>query len=71
MWLTLSLSNQGESEVGKIEGLGADCGLHPLIHTFIKFNLTQDVVIKKAESKLLCLKTFQGYQKAHHSLRGL
>ncbi len=23
--------------------MGADCGLHPLIHTLLKFNLAQDV----------------------------
>ena len=27
------------------------CELHPLIHTFIKFNLVQDLEKKKAESK--------------------
>jgi len=26
--------NQGESEVDKPGGVGADCELHPLIHTF-------------------------------------
>jgi hypothetical protein len=31
----------------KVEG--ADCGLHPLIHTFPTRNLTQDVEKKKAE----------------------
>ena len=28
-----------------------DCGLHPLIHTFLKFNLAQDVEKKKTEPK--------------------
>ena len=31
--------------------MDADCGLHPLIHTFLKFNLTQDIEKKKAEPK--------------------
>mgnify|MGYP001824191682 CR=1 FL=1 len=30
---------------------GADCELHPLIHTFLKFNLAQDLEKKKAEPK--------------------
>ena len=29
----------------------AECGLHPLIHTFLKFNLAQDVEKKRAERK--------------------
>ena len=29
----------------------ANCGLHPLIHTFPKFTLPQDVEHKKAEPK--------------------
>ena len=28
---------------GWLKGEGADCGLHPLIHTFLKFNLAQDL----------------------------
>jgi hypothetical protein len=30
---------------------GANCGLHPLIHTFASGNLAQDVGKKKAEPK--------------------
>ena len=33
-------------------GLGADCGLHPLIHTFAFEASAQDVDKKKAEPKL-------------------
>jgi hypothetical protein len=29
---------------GWIKGEEADCGLHPLIHTRLKFNLAQDMV---------------------------
>jgi len=30
---------------GQSGGMGANCGLHPLIHTFLDFNLAQDIVI--------------------------
>jgi hypothetical protein len=30
---------------------GANCRLHPLIHTFVKFTLPQDFEKKKAEPK--------------------
>jgi len=44
--------------VGESTGETLKCNLHPLIHTFLKFNLAQDVEKKKAEPKLrsfLCL----------------
>ena len=40
------------SPVGGQQGeVGADCGLHPLIHTFASGNSAQDVEKKKAEPK--------------------
>ncbi len=30
-------------KVGQHGRVGADCGLHPLMHTFLKFNLVQDI----------------------------
>ena len=35
---------------GKHGGVGADCRLHPLIHTLLEFTLSQDIEsIKEAE----------------------
>ena len=31
--------------------VGADCALHPLIHTLLEFNLAQDFEKRKAEPK--------------------
>ena len=39
--------------------VGADCALHPLIHTLLDFNLAQDVEKKKAKSKLQKLRITQ------------
>ncbi len=33
------------------ERVGADCGLHPLIHTLLKFNVAQDIVACQREEK--------------------
>jgi hypothetical protein len=40
----------GKTAISKTIGWKQDCGLHPLIHTLLEFNLAQDVEsIKKAE----------------------
>jgi len=44
----LKKGNHGESEVGSMLEWVRNCGLHPLIHTFLKFNLAQDVEKKKS-----------------------
>ena len=37
--------------IGWLKGEGADCALHPLIHTFPFLNSAQDIEKKKAEPK--------------------
>jgi hypothetical protein len=44
---------------GLYGGVGADCALHPLIHTSARFAHAQDVENKKAEPKLQKLRITQ------------
>ena len=46
----LKRGNHGEGEVGAWR-LGANCRLHPLIHTLLKFNLAQDIESIESEAE--------------------
>ena len=42
---------RGRNSGGQPGEVGANCGLHPLIHTLLKFDLAQDVEKKEAEPR--------------------
>jgi len=39
------------SQVGSIEGVGADFVLHPLIYTLLEFSLAQDIAKKRSGAR--------------------
>ncbi len=52
----MKCSIRGNQEAVEVGNMGADFILHPLIHTFLKFTLVQDMVFCRSVQPLRNLK---------------